>query len=63
VGFAWDLCAVIWTSEVSVGNVSCVPHESTEEAGSLRIVERVASMCELRENNNSLLAIWIKHRI
>jgi hypothetical protein len=27
----------------------------------LRDTERVASMCELRENNNSLVTMWIKH--
>jgi hypothetical protein len=61
VGFACVLCAMIYTSDMSIRNTVCMLHGSTEETGYSDRAESVAPACELRENNNSLMTIRVKH--
>jgi hypothetical protein len=61
VGFAWVLRAMIYTSDMSISNTVRLLHGSTEEAGYSDRAESVAPACELRENNNTLATIRIKH--
>ena len=53
---------MIYASDMSVRNTGCMLHGSKEETGHSDRAESVATACELRENNNTLTTIWIKHR-
>jgi hypothetical protein len=52
---------MICTSDMSVRNTVCMPRGSKEETGYSDRAESVAPACELRENNNKLTTIWVKH--
>jgi hypothetical protein len=52
---------MIYTSDMSVRNTVCMSHGSKEETGYSDRTESVAPACEVRENNNTLTTIWIKH--
>ena len=52
---------MIYTSDMSVRNTVCMPHGSKEETGYSGRPESVAPACELRENNNTLTTIQVKH--
>jgi hypothetical protein len=61
VGFAWNLRAMIYTSDMRIRNTVCTLRGSTEETGYCDRAESVAPACELRENNNTLTTIRVKH--
>jgi hypothetical protein len=52
---------MIYTPDMSIRNTVCMLHGSTEEAGYSERAESVVSECELRENNNTLTTIRVKH--
>jgi hypothetical protein len=60
VGFAWVLHVMIYTSDMSVRDTSvcCTERQKKQE---FERAESVASACGLRENNNTLPAIRVKH--
>jgi hypothetical protein len=61
VGFAWVLRAMIYTSDMSIRNTVCMLHGSKVETRYSDRAESVAPTCELRENNNTLTTIRVKH--
>jgi hypothetical protein len=61
VGFAWVLRVIIYTSDTSVRNTVCIPHGSKAKTGYSGHAESVAPARELRENNNRLMRVRIKH--
>jgi hypothetical protein len=52
---------MICTPDMCIRDPVCMLHGSTEETGYSDRAESVARTCELRENNNTLATIRIKH--
>jgi hypothetical protein len=51
---------MIYTPDM-IRNTVCMLHGSIEETGNSDRAESVALACELRENNNTLTTIRVKH--
>jgi hypothetical protein len=52
---------MICTPDMSIRDAVCMLHRSTEKTGSSVRAESVAPTCELRENNNTVTTIQVKH--